>query len=122
MEFLVVLINIIRKEVLRYCHLCQIRSEHFALKGDINQSKLEILDPQKQAIVYRRWDTTEVIVVVLNFSDFEQEISVPFGTTGEWNDLLGETNEVFTKVLVSDPRLSVKIKVNSNFGRVYRFS
>ena len=105
-----------------YRRLCQIRSEHSALKGNINQSKLEILDPHKQVIVYRRWDEAETMIVILNFSDSEQEISVPFGTTGEWSDLLGETNEVFTKVLVSDPQLSVKIKVNSNLGRIYRFS
>ena len=105
-----------------YRRLYQIRSEHSALKGGINQSKLEILDPHKQVIVYRRWDEAETIIVILNFSNFEQEISVLFGKTGEWSDLLGETNEVFTKVSVSDSQLSVKIKVNYNFGRIYRFS
>jgi len=102
-----------------YRSLCKIRNEQPALKGRIDQSKLEFLDPQKQVIVYRRWNTG-VIIVILNLSDFEQEINVPFGETGEWLDLLGETNQVFTKVSISDPQLSVKIKVNSNFGRIYR--
>lgn len=104
-----------------YRYLCKIRTEHPALKGGRDQSKFEFLDPQNRVVVYRRWNS-EVVFVVINFSDFDQEISVSFGEIGEWVDLLDQEYGVVTKVQVSDPRMPTKIKVNSHFGRIYKLA
>lgn len=50
-------------------------------------------DLERQLAIYHRWahlpgGAVENFVVVLNFSDLEHQVEVPFPTTGRWDDLL----------------------------------
>jgi hypothetical protein len=81
------------------------------------------VDVDRQIAIYHRWDTvdsgaTENFVIVLNFSDSDQHVEVPFPTTGEWDDLLsgfdGRAGQ--WSLTVGGPRATVD--VGSHWGRV----
>jgi hypothetical protein len=62
-------------------------------------------------------------VVVLNFSDDDRLVDVPFPTTGSWDDLLAgfEHEDESWSVAVGGPRATVP--VGSHWGRVlHRFN
>jgi glycosidase len=75
--------------------------------------------PEHGLAVYHRWGeredgSPERFIVVVNFSDYDQLVDIPFSVNGEWRDLLnGETADV------TDFRLRW-VHVASNWGRVYR--
>jgi 1,4-alpha-glucan branching enzyme len=76
------------------------------------------MDVDRQLAVYHRWATlpggeVENVVVVLNFSDAEQTVSVPFPLDGAWTDLLGQQG-----IDVVGNRLD--LPVPSNWGRILR--
>jgi pullulanase len=77
------------------------------------------VDVERQVAIYHRWatlpdGTVENVVVVLNFSDTPQTVSVPFPVDGRWSDLLGGA---FSPT-ISGNRLDVT--VSSNWGFVFR--
>jgi hypothetical protein len=83
------------------------------------------LDLDRQLAIYHRWAhlpdvAIENIVVVLNFSDEEHQLEVPFPTSGRWEDLLAgfDGQGGPWSVEVGGP-LAV-VPVSSHWGRVLR--
>lgn len=79
------------------------------------------VDESKQVVIYHRWGTTadgrmENFVIVLNFSDQPQLVSVPFPLDGTWTDLLSDFNGSW-QPNVANHRLD--ITVGSNWGHVF---
>jgi 1,4-alpha-glucan branching enzyme len=79
------------------------------------------IDVSRQIAIYRRWGhddqgNLEQFVVVLNFSDARQEVSVPFPENGQWVDLLSDYCGSWRPV-VHDRRLV--FTVGSNWGHVF---
>ena len=72
-------------------------------------------DAARQLAIYHRWDDAagEHIVVVLNFSDVDQQVSVPLPAPGDWTDLLSDA----PFVLHTDGGARDCV-VTSNWGRV----
>jgi 1,4-alpha-glucan branching enzyme len=74
--------------------------------------------PDQDVVVYHRWGQAEGggferFIIVVNYSDFDQRIDIPFSTNGRWEDLL---NDGF--VIVGDLKLFNQ-RINSNWGRIY---
>jgi hypothetical protein len=79
------------------------------------------IDESKQVVIYHRWGTDpagrmENFVIVLNFSDQPQSVSVPFPLDGPWTDLLSNFDGSWTPT-VTNHRLD--FTVSSNFGHVF---
>lgn len=79
------------------------------------------IDESKQVIIFHRWGRAsegvmENFVIVLNFSDQPQPVSVPFPLNGIWIDLLSDFNGSW-KPLVTNHRLD--FTVSSNWGHVF---
>jgi pullulanase len=79
------------------------------------------VDVPIQVVVYHRWaelgdGTIQNFVVVLNFSDNEQSVSVPFPLDGRWTDLLSGFSGTWTPI-VRNQRLD--FTVGSNWGHVF---
>jgi pullulanase/glycogen debranching enzyme len=69
-------------------------------------------------VIYHRWGNRddgqlERFIVVLNFSDNDQFIELPFSVNGKWEDLLNGGS-----VKINDYWLSNQ-RINSNWGRIY---
>jgi glycosidase len=74
--------------------------------------------PDHDVVVYHRWGPSEEggferFIIILNYSDFDQWIDIPFSTDGRWEDLL---NGDF--VFISGHKLFNQ-RINSNWGRIY---
>lgn len=72
----------------------------------------------KGVVVIHRWGTNddgkqERFIVVINYSDYDQWIDIPFPSNGRWDELLEGGFAV-----VSDWRLFNQ-QINSNWGRIY---
>jgi len=81
------------------------------------------IDVEKQVVIYHRWEkfedgSVENFVIVLNFSDNDQRVSVPFPQDGDWTDLLSGLANTPASALVEHNRLEVS--VNSNWGHVFK--
>jgi glycosidase len=81
-------------------------------------------DLDSQVAVYHRWaalpdGSTETVVVVLNFSDTERVLRVPFPVTGSWTDLLA-TFDGSPGWEIEITGSHADIPVNSHWGRVLR--
>jgi glycosidase len=79
------------------------------------------LDMEKQVAIYHRWGNDEKgalqrFIIVLNFSDSPQLVSVPFPDNGVWVDLLSGYNGSWAPT-VSDYTLNYT--VGSNWGSVF---
>lgn len=79
------------------------------------------IDVARQIVIYHRWGNDEYgtlqrFIIVLNFSDVCQEVSVPFPDNGVWTDLLSDYNGSW-KPEVKDWRLNFTI--GSNWGCVF---
>ena len=107
-----------------YQRLIQVRRAHPALRtanffpGQQNHPDGYGVFPDRGLAVYHRWGETaggrvERFIVVVNFSDFDQLVDIPFSVNGDWVDLLNEA-----AVTVLDFRLRW-VNVASNWGRVY---
>ncbi len=77
------------------------------------------VDEARQIVIYHRWGNDEngvlqKFIIVLNFSDQPQEISVPLPENGVWTDLLSDNN---WKPEVSNWNLCFKIE--SNWGHIF---
>jgi pullulanase len=83
------------------------------------------VDVERQLVIYHRWapvpDGVEIIVVVLNFSDIDQLVEVPFPVQGRWTDrLAGFAGGPDWYVDVAGP--TAPVQAGSHFGRIlHRF-
>lgn len=76
------------------------------------------VDVDRQLAIFHRWEEfddggVENFVIVLNFSDADQPVRVPFPVDGQWTDLLGN----FAPIVQGH---SLVTTVPSNWGRVFR--
>jgi hypothetical protein len=104
-----------------YRNLCGIRNGHPALRGPRTNAVIEMQDFGRKIVVFRRWLGQEIIVVAINFSDVEAQVSIPFGHPGQWVDILSAPYQ--------SPAYNVNVSgwqanasVPSNFGRIFRLS
>ena len=79
------------------------------------------IDVNRQLLIYHRWGDNENgilqrFIIVLNFSDTDQDVCVPFPENGIWVDLLSDFNNPWTPS-ISDWKLCFKI--GSNWGHVF---
>lgn len=79
------------------------------------------IDVEKQVVIYHRWGldeegTLQQFVIILNFSDMPQHISVPFPENGMWIDLLSDEDNPW-KPVVTDRHLNFEI--GSNWGHIF---
>ena len=106
-----------------YQKLIRIRKEYPALRSTNffpfeNHPDGYGADLDKDVVIFHRYaeredGSLERLIVVINYSDFDQEVTVPFSTNGIWTDVL---NDGFAQV--SDFRLYNQV-IPSNWGRIY---
>lgn len=102
-----------------YQRLIQIRNAHPALRSP-NFFPTQNTDgygafQDKGIVIYRRsgHDRSEKFIVVINYTDSNQQIDIPFPANGVWEDLLNERTDQ-----VNDHKL-LNQKINPNWGRIY---
>lgn len=107
-----------------YRVLGDIRKAHPDLRGNRENSVVEVEHLARKILVYRRWEGAQIILIAINFSNSEQQVSIPFGEIGTWTDILkkayGET-DAHTTVSVSSVSEKLMVGIPSNFGRIYLF-
>jgi 1,4-alpha-glucan branching enzyme len=74
--------------------------------------------PQKDVVIYHRYGeardgTFERFIIVVNYSDFDQYIDIPFSTNGQWEDILNQNADIVDNFHLASQ------KINSNWGRIY---
>lgn len=79
------------------------------------------IDTSRQLIIYRRWGSDEngrmqQFVIVLNFSDSEQAVSVPFPEDGVWTDLLSDYQGSWKPTVHNR---ALYIRAGSHWGHVF---
>jgi maltooligosyltrehalose trehalohydrolase len=107
-----------------YRILGDIRKAHPALKGNRENSILEVEHLARKFLVYRRWEGSQIVLIAINFSDSEQQVSIPFGEVGTWTDILKTAyggTDAHTTVSVSSVSERLTVSIPSNFGRIYLF-
>jgi 1,4-alpha-glucan branching enzyme len=67
----------------------------------------------KDVVVYHRYGSSERFIIIINYSDFDQRVDIPFSANGMWQDLLNDNT-----VHVNHYRLYYQ-RINSNWGRIY---
>ncbi|UFS70241.1 alpha amylase C-terminal domain-containing protein [Geomonas sp. RF6] len=106
-----------------YKKLIEIRNKHSALRSpnfypaddystSFNQQGYGFHE-EKQVVIYHRYDNSERFIVVINFSQNNQQIDIPFPANGVWRDLLNEHDTT-----VSGYWLRSEV-VNSNWGKIF---
>jgi 1,4-alpha-glucan branching enzyme len=106
-----------------YAHLIGIRKDHPSLRspnfypGLFNDGLYGAFLDQDVAVYHRYGQATdgqfERFIVVVNYSDFDQFVTIPFSTNGQWEDLLNGSFDI-----VSDFQLR-RQRIDSNWGRIY---
>lgn len=76
------------------------------------------IDESRNIVIYHRWGNAEDgqlerFIIVLNFSDYGQQVNVPLSTNGMWQDLLNGG-----ECLIEDYQLAHH-SINSNWGKVF---
>jgi pullulanase len=116
-----------------YRTMARMRLEHPALRGvhmypdhqDDWQTRFNTagvgVDAERQVVIYHRWEqvddsTVENFVIVLNFSDSEQIVNVPFPLNGQWTDLLSGFTGTWSPTVVDQ---YLHVTVGSNWGHVF---
>jgi pullulanase/glycogen debranching enzyme len=79
------------------------------------------VDTEKQVVIFHRWGNDyngnlQRFIIVLNFSDQPQRITVHFPENGTWTDLLSIYNGSW-KVNITDKKLDFEI--GSNWGHIF---
>ena len=72
----------------------------------------------QDVVIYHRFGYSqsgqlERFIIVVNYSDFDQRIDVPFSANGMWDDLLNGCSDYVSNFKLFNQR------INSNWGRVY---
>jgi pullulanase len=113
-----------------YKKLIQIRKKHPSLGSanfspwPYNKNQIHFnsegygIDVDKNVVIYQRWGDglngqKEKFIIVINFSDSEQDVDIPFPDNGTWEDLLNEAS-----VIIENNQLSNQ-KIKANWGRIY---
>ncbi len=105
-----------------YRHLGQLRNLHPALRENRDFAKIEVFDKSEPVLVYRRWNSKEALIVILNFSGNEKFVQISPGHAGKWLDILeGSYREHPWSVEVDNPGQPVWVPVSSHFGRILCF-
>jgi 1,4-alpha-glucan branching enzyme len=101
-----------------YRNLIDIRNTYKALKGTHRDSKQLYEHIDNQVIAYKRWTYDgQVIITIVNFSDYDRNINLNFETSGIWKDILAEKNgqnETFTVPYSNN----LDINISKNYGRI----
>ncbi len=106
-----------------YAQLIQIRKDHPSLRSPnffprgSNHTFYGVFPNQDVAVFHRYGQAAdgqfERFIVVINYSDFDQHVTIPFSKDGQWDDLLNGSVD-----FVSGFRLFNQ-RINSNWGRIY---
>ncbi len=107
-----------------YRRLIEIRKAHPGLRSGnffpypFNHPDGYGVFPDKGVVVFHRWGqgaagALERFIVVINYSDSDQWIDVPFSVNGVWEDLLNQERETVTGWHLPGRRIP------SNWGRIY---
>jgi 1,4-alpha-glucan branching enzyme len=107
-----------------YQKLLRIRSDHPSLRSPnffpfpFNHPDGYGTFPDKDVVVYHRYGLAangqmERFIVVINYSDFDQVVDVPFSVNGTWEDLLNEQSSAVENFRLFNQQIS------SNWGRLY---
>jgi hypothetical protein len=80
------------------------------------------MDTSRQVAIYRRWGNDsggreQQFIIVLNFSDSEQEVDIPFPSDKEWTELLSNYNGSWNVWVPEYKRL--RLRIGSNWGHVF---
>ncbi len=104
-----------------YRKMGKLRKDNPALRSGRINGKTEYTDIASKILVYRRWKDGKIILVILNFAEYTQDVPVIFGHPGIWTDILDAAyNDPAFTVDVGDPSGEIMISVPGNFGRVMR--
>jgi pullulanase len=76
------------------------------------------IDTDRDVVIYQRWGNaldgqTERFIIVINFSNADQFVDIPFPSNGNWEDLLNGTASNVQQNRIYNQR------INSNWGRIY---
>ena len=76
------------------------------------------VNEEKDVVIFHRWGfddrgRLELFMIVLNYSEYEQTVDIPFAANGEWRDLLNDTTISVADYWLRSERLS------SHWGRIY---
>ncbi len=106
-----------------YRMLIRIRADHPSLRSTnffpfpFNDPDGYGVFPDRDFAVYHRFGATdggfERFIVVINYSDFDQRVSIPFSTNGSWSDLLNRRSDEISNFRLEDQLIP------SNWGRIY---
>lgn len=107
-----------------YKKLIEIRKDHPALRSPnffpfpFNHPDGYGSFPDKDVVVYHRYGVAadgqlERFIIVINYSDFDQFVDIPFSVDGHWDDLLNEQSAVIENFRLFNQQ------INSNWGRIY---
>ncbi len=106
-----------------YAQLIQIRKDHSSLRSPnffprgSNHTFYGVFPNQDVAVFHRYGQAAdgqfERFIVVINYSDFDQHVTIPFSKDGQWDDLLNGSVD-----FVSGFRLFNQ-RINSNWDRIY---
>jgi len=105
-----------------YRKLGNLRRTLPALRAPRENAKEEYCNTEEGVIVYRRWQGRQVIIVAINFSEYEQHVPIPFGHTGTWEDVLNSaySNPAFT-IDISNAETIEYVNIPGNFGRIFQY-
>ena len=107
-----------------YKRLIRIRKDHPSLRSP-NFFPFPFNDPdgygsfpEKAVVVFHRYGSAadgqfERFIIVINYSDFDQFVDIPFSVNGRWDDLLNEQSAVVENFRLFNQRIT------SNWGRIY---
>ena len=107
-----------------YQALIQIRANHASLRSpnffpadNQNHDRYGVFPGQNVAVFHRfgqgQDGSLERFIIVVNYSDFDQSVDVPFSDNGTWTDLLNGVTFSVTNFLLLGNRIP------SNWGRVF---
>lgn len=107
-----------------YKKLIQIRKDHPSLRSPnffpfpVNHPDGYGSFPEKDVVVFHRFGSAtdgqfERFIIVINYSDFDQFVDIPFPVNGRWDDLLDQQSFVVDNFRLLSQRIA------SNWGRIY---
>ncbi|MEJ7738235.1 MAG: alpha-amylase family glycosyl hydrolase [Chitinophagaceae bacterium] len=106
---------------IRFAHL-SLRSDSFYPNWESWQNKFNPegygVDIDRQIVIYHRWGNndngkSEKFIIVLNFSQHDQVVDIPFSHNGTWQNLLEDSSEVVTGFHLYN------YLIKSNWGKVF---
>jgi len=117
------LLNLYKRLISIWKNYPALRSSNFApWPYDENQTRFNQdgygVDTNRDIVIFQRWGRAqdgqnEQLVIVINFSNADQGVDIPFPVNGSWEDLLNGGT-----ALVQQNRLYNQ-RINSNGGRIY---